>query len=72
MEIKESEIREQYKNEFGITYYKIPMKYILWRREKIKEWMKTNFVRIIRDDPESYPDHPKAKRINCSQAIWIK
>ena len=71
MTIKESEIRDLYKNEVGIEYHKIPTKYMIWRRGKISEWKKEGHVKIMRDDPESYPDHPKAKRISPTQAIWI-
>ena len=72
MEIKESEIREQYHEELGIHYHENPTKYMLWRKEKISEWKKEGYVKILRDDPESYPDHPKAKRISITQAIWVE
>jgi hypothetical protein len=68
-EIKETEFRNLYKNEIGISYWEKPMKYIEWKRKKILELKKLNqIVRVMRDDPESYPD--KSKRINYSRAIW--
>jgi hypothetical protein len=69
MKIKESEIRELYKKEIGIDYYKDPMKYMTWKKKRIFKLMEENDrVDVIRDDPESYPD--KSKRIAWNRAIW--
>ena len=68
MEIKETEIRELYKEEVGINYHENPTKYMLWRREKIEEFKKEGHVKIFRDDPESYPE--KAIWLSPTQAMW--
>ena len=60
IEIKETELRELYREEMGIPYNKIGMKYKLWRRDKIKSLIEEHgpvtHINIIRDDPESYID----------------
>jgi hypothetical protein len=69
MEIKETKIREKFKYEFGMSYHEVPMKYVMWRKDFLIKLMEENEeVKVIRDDPESYPD--KSKRISPSQAIW--
>jgi len=73
MEIKETEIREIYKKKTGFNYFDIPMKYMKWKKDwkdkKIKELKEKNeYLRIIRDDPESYPD--KSISINYKRCIW--
>lgn len=73
MEIKETKIREIYKDEVGLNYYDKPMKYMEWRKERLIKLMEENEqLKVVRDDPESYPDNPKAKRINYKQAVWVE
>jgi len=72
MKIKESELRERYKNEIGINYFDIPMKYMLWRKEELLKLMEENEeVQVIRDDAESYPDHLNSLGISPYRSIWV-
>lgn len=51
MEIKETKLRNMYRDEEGIFYSTVPMRYMKWREEKIKELIEQEgFVKIIRDD----------------------
>jgi hypothetical protein len=72
MEIKESEIRKIFKNKSGFYYYKKPMTYMVWRiewkKKELIKFMGKEKLKIIRDDPESYPN--KSKQISPRQAIW--
>jgi hypothetical protein len=54
MEIKETELRREYEQTFHIPYYINGMKYMFWRRAKIKEYKtKHSCITIYRNDPEA-------------------